>query len=180
MLLFLIILRSWCLIELCPADGATIMPLEPCAQTGFVKCVSTRKFTSLITICTNLFEANVAVNFLVSFHWWQFFEKFFTDSARLRFLLSISVKDVHTWQTAVLHQTLQHLEWICRSYIHHMNMVCVVDVKRWANMSMTRIACESLYLWLIYTICVWNSNWLSISLRLVIHRLWHSWLILSW
>ena len=155
MLLFSIIrLRFWCLIKLCPADRATIMPLEPCAQTDFVKCMSTGKLTSLISICTNLVEANVAVNFFVSFHWWQLFKKFFADSSRLWFLLIISVKGEHTWQTTVLHQILQHLKGIFRTHIHHMNVGCVVDVICWANMSMTGIACESLYLWLIYTICV--------------------------
>ena len=94
--------------------------------------MTTRQFTALLTICADLFKANVAVCFFICLHWWQVLEEFFTYSLILGLLLLSTVEHEHS----ATHHSLKHREGIfASSHTHvHVKVIRIVDVDCWERL----------------------------------------------
>jgi len=147
------------------------MLFQPCAQATLIECVTTRQFTALLSSWADFFQANIAVSFFISLHWWQVLEEFFTDSLILRLLFFTTVsKDEHSWHAST-HNALKHWERVITSAHVHVYVVCVVDVECWERLMLhplitTIIARKYLHTRLTHAIAMRDRYWLSVSTRL--------------
>jgi len=131
--------------------------------------MSTWQFTTLISVCTDLFEANIAISLFISLHWWQTFKEFFTDSTTLWFAL-VPSKDENSLHI-VLKYLWNHLERILLlvllSYVH-LNVAGIVEIYLLERLRVSLISVRKcLYMRLTHTSSIWNGNRLCVSRLLV-------------